>query len=417
MKRPVEWLGHAVVRVHLFGLVFAFSSAFGAEKFHPVPLHAEIKGTQPMTGLVFWSTSEHRTSPAISMEFSYLRYDEVATAPGKYDWSTVDRLLSNAAARGHQLILRLHDTYPGRPSGVPAWIKDSPGYRDITEKSEGKPTGFPDWTNAGWRRFVTGFVSEFARKYDTDPRLAFLEVGFGLWAEYHIYDPGEKVGVNFPDMAFQAEFARHMAKEFKVTRWLISKDAHVAERTPFEAMPDLLALPFGIFDDTFHRAWKPGYNRTGSEFFGPDRWKFAPVGGEQLIETEVFARMMGEQWQEKAGAFHISFMIADQWPRWMKEDELMRHSAACGYRFKIERFEVSDSAARVTISNTGVAPIYYDAYPAVNGFRAVESLAGLLPGGRRDFTIASGGTAPTLTIESDRLIPGQRIGFESSLSP
>ena len=110
-------------------------------------------------------------------------------------------------------------------------------------------------------------------------------------------------------------------------------------------------------------------------------------------------------------------MIADQWPRWMKEDELARHSAACGYRFKVERFEASESAARVTIANIGVAPIYYAAYPAVNGVRADKSLAGLLPGERRDFTIASGGTAPALTIESDRLLPGQRIGFESKLNP
>ena len=370
-----------------------------------------------MTGLVFWSTSEHRTSPAISMEFAYLRYDEVSKARGIYDWSKVERLMSEAAARGHQLVLRLHDTYPGCPSGVPTWIKASPGYRDASEKSEGKPTGFPDWTNAEWRRFVLDFVSEFARKYDTDPRLAFLEIGFGLWAEYHVYDPGEKVGVNFPGKAFQAEFMRRMAKEFKVTRWLISKDAHVAERTPFQAMPDLLALPFGIFDDAFHRAWKPGYNRTGGEFFGRNRWQRAPEGGEQLIDSADSARTIGEQWQTQASAFHISFMIADQWSRWMKEDELARHSAACGYRFKVERFEASAAVARVTIANTGVAPIYYDACPAVNGVRAAESLAGLLPGDRRAFTISSGGTAPTLTIESGRLIPGQRIGFEAKLNP
>ena len=406
---------HRLVAVSL--LFLALSCADGADEFHPVPLRAEIKGTLPMTGLVFWSTSEHIQSPAISMEFAYLRYNEVATARGVYDWSKVERLMSDAAKRGHQLILRLHDTYPGRPSGVPAWIKAVPGYRDSTEKSEGKPTGFPDWTNTEWRRFVLEFMSEFARKYDNDPRLAFLEVGFGLWAEYHVYDPGEKLGVNFPDKLFQAEFLRHMAKEFKVTRWLISKDAHVADRTPFTAMPDLLSLPFGIFDDTFHRAWKPGYNRTGGDFFGPDRWQRAPEGGEQLMDSADFAHRIGEQWRTQASAFHISFMIADQWPRWMKDDELVRHSAACGYRFKVERFEASESTARVTISNIGIAPLYYNAWPAVNEIRAAESLLGLLPGERRDFTITSGGTAPALTIESDRLIPGQRIGFESRLNP
>ena len=120
-------------------LLLALSCAYGADEDQPVPLRAEITGALPMTGLVFWSTSEHPMSLAISMEFSYLRYEEVATARGNFDWSKVERLMSDAAARGHQLILRLHDTYPGRPSGVPVWIKASPGYRDITEKSEGHP--------------------------------------------------------------------------------------------------------------------------------------------------------------------------------------------------------------------------------------------------------------------------------------
>lgn len=398
-------------------LCSALSGAVDAEEFRPIPLRTEIKAAQPMTGLVFWSTSEHNESPAISLEFSYLRYDDVVTERGVYNWSKVERLMSDAAQRGHQLILRFHDTYPGQKSGVPAWIKASPGYRDISAKSEGKLTGFPDWTNKEWRSFVLEFFSEFAKKYDSDPRLAFLEVGFGLWAEYHIYDPGEKVGVNFPDLDFQAEFMQHMAKEFMQTRWLISKDAHVAERTPFKAMPDLLTLPFGIFDDTFDRAWKPGYNRTGGEFFGLDRWQRAPMGGEQLIDSANFSRMISGQWKKQTSEFHISFMIADQWPRWMKQDELARHSAACGYRFKVERFEASESAARVTIANIGVAPIYYDAYPAVNGVRAEISLAGLQPGKSREFKFASGGAAPALTIESDRLIPGQRIEFESNLNP
>jgi hypothetical protein len=74
----------AIPRFCLAGLVFALCSASGADEFRPIPLRAEITGTQPMSGLVFWSTSEHRASPAISMEFSYLRYDEVVTTRGLY---------------------------------------------------------------------------------------------------------------------------------------------------------------------------------------------------------------------------------------------------------------------------------------------------------------------------------------------
>ena len=62
-----------------------------------------------------------------------------------------------------------------------------------------------------------------------------------------------------------------------------------------------------------------------------------------------------------------------------------------------------------------MAPIYYDAFPAVNGVRAKESLRGLLPGQERRCEVASGGEKPALTIESDRLVPGQQIEFEADL--
>lgn len=81
-----------------------------------------------------------------------------------------------------------------------------------------------------------------------------------------------------------------------------------SEHRTSPAMPDLVALPFGICDDTFQRAGKPGYNRTGGEFFGRNRWQRAPEGGEQLIDSADFARMIGEPWRRQASDFHIKPM-------------------------------------------------------------------------------------------------------------
>ena len=84
-------------------------------------------------------------------------------------------------------------------------------------------------------------------------------------------------------------------------------------------------------------------------------------------------------------------------------------------RFRILAFEAGDKRARVTVTNTGVAPPYFDAFVAVNGVRSAKSLKGLLPGESRVVEIDAGGAAPTLTIVSDRLVPGQRIEFEADL--
>jgi hypothetical protein len=96
-------------------------------------------------------------------------------------------------------------------------------------------------------------------------------------------------------------------------------------------------------------------------------------------------------------------------------DHIRSASLACGYKFHIEAFEVSPSCSRVTIINTGVAPIYHDAFVAVNGFRASRSLKGLLPGESRANEISVGGSSPKLSIEYDRLVPGQIIEFTADL--
>ena len=51
-------------------------------------------------------------------------------------------------------------------------------------------------------------------------------------------------------------------------------------------------------------------------------------------------------------------------------DRIKAAGLACGYRFRVLRFEASATRSRATIHNTGVAPIYHDAFVAVNGVRA-----------------------------------------------
>lgn len=86
-----------------------------------------------------------------------------------------------------------------------------------------------------------------------------------------------------------------------------------------------------------------------------------------------------------------------------------------GYKFRITSLESSAVATKGTIENKGVAPMYYDAYVAVDGVRSTMSLKGLQPGFFLEFAIAKGGSAPVGSIECDRLVPGQVIEFEADL--
>ena len=157
---------------------------------------------------------------------------------------------------------------------------------------------------------------------------------------------------------------------------------------------------------------------------GRERWKRAPAGGEFSYYTAHDQKLAlaptgphGIPFEQAAAAFHITFMIGDGQPRYQPMARISAAGMACGYKFRIRAFEASPSRSRVEVANTGVAPIYHDAYLAVNGVRAGTSLKGLLPGQSRTDEIASGGAAPKLTIDCDRLVPGQSIQFEADLPP
>ena len=57
--------------------------------------------------------------------------------------------------------------------------------------------------------------------------------------------------------------------------------------------------------------------------------------------------------------------------------------------------------------------MYHDAYLAIDGNRSKKSLRGLLPGKSIRVEVSHLGAEPKLTIESDRLVPGQSVPFDA----
>ncbi len=392
------------------------------EQFAPVPLTSRITHVQPMTGIVLWTTSEHNRTDAIQLEYSYMKYGDIVTERGQYDWGKMDRLLDRVAARRHQAIVRFYFVYPGNPTTVPGYIKALPDYHETRGRSEDKPTAFPDWSHRELQEFTLDFYEKLATRYDDDPRLAYVETGFGLWAEYHIYSGPMMLGKTFPDKSFQSAFARQLGRVFRKTPWMISVDAAAASRTPYDAHRDLLKIPFGVFDDSFLCQQHARENEPNWNFFGRDRWKRAPAGGEISYYTTHDQKQAlaaggphGIPFEKAAADFHITFMIANDQPKYQKMDRIRAAGLACGYKFRIMAFEASPSQSRVTVTNTGNAPIYHDAYLAVDGVRAERSLKGLLPGESRTDEIKAGGPSPKLTIACDRLVPGQSIEYEANV--
>lgn len=401
------------------------TSLVAQSEFRSVGLQARIDSVQPMTGIVLWTDHPKVDTGAVALEYSYFPYDAVVKGKNEYNWSAVDALLDNVAGRGHQAILRFYFVYPGKPTTVPGFLKKLADYKETKGKSEGEATDFPDWSHPELKAFTLDFYSKFAKRYDSDPRLAFLQTGFGLWAEYHIYDGPRKLGKTFPDKPFQEAFVRHLDREFDDLPWMVSIDSADGDYSPFEDNPELTALRFGLFDDSFLCKPHPKENAMNWRFFGRDRWVHSPGGGEFSYYNKRDQRNAlssegpnGRSFEDMAKEFHVTFMIGNDQPSYQKLERIKQASMAIGYRFRVTRFETSQRVARVTVRNDGIAPIYRDAHIAVNGALAEQSLKMLKPGDSITCEIALSeqiDAAPMLTIESEHLVDGQRISYAADL--
>ena len=393
--------------------------------YERIPLQSEVSGVQPMTGIVVWNTSGvAKTADYVQLEFSYMLYNEVCKEKDVFDWSPMDRLLEQVASRGHQAVVRFRYTYPGYTSAVPDYIKALPDYEQRTSKSEGKDTEFPDWRHPELQRFHKEFHRRFAERYDKDPRLAFVQTGYGLWAEYHIYDGLYIKGQTFPSKEFQKEFFLCMDEYFEDCSWSISIDAGDSFYGPFQMDKTLLDLPFGNFDDSFMCEDHDDYNTRMWKVFGEERYKHSPFGGEFNYYTTDDQRHCldkegwhGRVFEDEVAKFHMTYIIGNDQPRYQKAERIKEAAMAMGYEYTILDYRVKGTSAVVEIKNTGVAPIYRDAYVAVGGVRGEYNLRNLMPGECQWVEIVNGYTEGAVpTIECDHLVKGQRIEYNANVT-
>ena len=436
--------------------LLALSTSITAQEQKGVTLKSEITMPQPMTGLVLWPDQaadlNETYGKSIQLEFAYCLPCKVVTGCDKdgniiYDWRWFDAILTDVASRGHQLIARFRYEYPsskdvdGSTKGmtaVPQYIKELSGYHETYNKVSGDgPTYYADWSNAELKRFTKVFYTDFAKRYANDSRLAFVEIGFGHWSEYHIYGTSLKLGTNFPSKEYQKEFLLHLKDNMRGIPWAISIDAADDTYSPIVADNELMSLNFGNFDDSFmHKEHEigtsDGYNEECWKSLGYDyRWKNGVAGGEISYYTDSDQKnflnpngMYGHTWEEQAAKYHITFMIANDAPEGIYGTavRIAEASLATGYRFKVKECTTDGTTTKILVSNIGIAPLYRDAYFSINGHRSETSLKGLLPGEDLWISVPCGlelnsdnSLVDKPTIVSDFILSSQKIEYEADI--
>ena len=433
-------------------IIFCLSyTMVSAEKFRNISLNKTIDEPGPLKGIVLWTDNGKMNSykNSIALEFAYCLPCQVVTGKSgeeiQYDWSSFETLLNGIAGRGHQAIIRFRYEYPGlkiarNTSGctcditgataVPAYIKELSGYSETYSSNPGGDgnTYYADWSNSELQWFTKQFYIDFATKYDNDLRIAFIQVGFGHWSEYHIYGTTLNLGKNFPSKNYQAEFLQLMNDTFKKTPWNISIDAADSDYTPIVGNSTLMALNFGLFDDSFMHKNHNDYNEYCWNQIGTNRWKTASGGGEISYYTSSDQKnalnpegMYGRIWEQEAEKFHITYMIANDAVdgTYATVERVKEASINSGYKFQITKYQVSDTQAKITVKNIGVAPIYHDAYVTVKTKRSDISLKGLLPTEEQEYIVEMAINAdenPEPTITSDKILAGKTIPYQANLN-
>ena len=390
--------------------------------FLAIVLVFEGQSAEPLKGVVLWNDTarEHpECNASISLEFAYVLPCAVASAEGVWDWSTVEKLLEDVSGRGHQAILRFRYVYPGERIGgvrgvtaVPAFIKSRADYHETFAKDPNGdgPTFYADWSCKALETFTLDFYRAFAAKYDRDRRLAFLEVGFGHWAEYHTCGTPTVPGGNFPSKSFQERFIRTVTSSFAETPVLVSIDAQDSAYSPLAENRVLRDLDFGLFDDSFmHKnhdlVQGDGYNERCWLRF-PEHWRKGPCGGEISYYAKRDQReflnprgLYGMTWKSAAAKYHMTFVVANDCldGTFATPDRLAEAGRECGWRFVFSKPVTEDDRTSVTVSNVGVAPAYHDIRVRLGKETSSETLKGLLPGDSKTFRFVASDAKPTLT--------------------
>jgi hypothetical protein len=434
-----------VTAVLLISSCVQSSSGSGNGDGDPLELTARASSSPaPFCGIVLWQTNPEieTLKEAVSLEFSYFYYSDVASdnpAGGyQYDWTVVDNFLASAASRGHHGIVRFRDTDPelgttalSLPDSLWAGAREA----DYDEGIEGAPLKrvvFPDWSNPALPQFIISFYETLAARYpDQSCGLGYVEVGFGLWAEYHIdFDnlsnfsctdcdtPEEALGRLFPAKADQRTMLSEIGEALSAFPWGISIDAADTAFGPYDDDLPSTVPAFGLFDDSLlHEEWETT-NAENWDYFS-NLLRPRVNGGEFSYYTYYDqehaldpAGPHGLSLAQAAQRCCLSFVIGDGQSDYVSATALAAAGRQLGYALTIEDSNVSGDRVTITVRNTGCGVVPCNLYAAFGTVQSTQSLKVLLPGETRDLTITI--TDPDLAdfhITSPVLLPGQVVAY------
>ena len=350
-----------------------------------------------------YGSLNNRAWDLVSYGSGYQQWNKLNPAKGVYDWTELEKLLNALAEHNMTYALRV---LPYTPSFIksdfppqedydwtPPFVYEM-GAKKIQIDLRGTEyhAYAPVWDDSIYIWAVKEFAKALAEKYDGDPRIEYIDIRtFGEWSEWHT---SHILGSEMPADSVLIDMLDYYASLFKKTQ---------------------LVLPSNGFGDVYTHALELGITKRDDGFIGipgrPDTLLRAynanlPTIAENIAGYKTMLanddlipggtqKWTAERWVDAITTAHLTYYVLDQdndcGYYFYKDNKALADSMSkvIGYNFTVTRAELltiegadnaastagksADTAAgnvatntlNITVTNTGVAPCFFDVYLVV----------------------------------------------------
>jgi len=317
--------------------------------------------------------------PGLSTVYLRLPWSFLEPKEGEFDWSVVDTPAQRWIAKGKQIAFRVSCCESWMRHATPQWVEaaGAKGHNFTVGKGldENGPFWEPAYDDPVFIEKLDNFLAAFARRYDGNPNVAFIDVGsFGVWGEGHCW---ASTKLEIPDDVRKRHIDLHL-KHFKRTLLAVSDDfIGPGNRVARHPLTDhMLAHGVTLRDDSICVQPPPDswFHAELAQAF----WPKLPV----VLEHEHYGSPLKRKaWRDGSllikavEDYHASYMSIHWWPHEFlaaNRGVIERINRRLGYRLQLRELSLPKEITlgrpfdvKATWANAGVAPCYPGGFMAL----------------------------------------------------
>jgi hypothetical protein len=335
--------------------------------------------------------------PGVSVVYMRLAWSYIEPQEGHFNWGILDTPMQKWTQAGKQVAFRFTTLEGAGEAGgyaTPKWVQEAgaKGTRPVNgAPAQTGPVWEPDFNDPVFLEKFDHFLAAVAEHYDGNAKVAFIDVGFGLWGEGHTVSSS-----NLPyDAATIRQFIDLYKKHFKKTL-LIANDDFAIQGRGLETLGYARDQGLGLRDDSI--LVSSGDSAYHHAYLSYNFWPRVPV----ILESEHYGPSRdrhswgdGHLFLQAVEDYHASYATVHWRPReFLKENRELVHniSMRLGYRIELQKISWPAKATAATSiqigyrwTNAGVAPCIPGGYPTITLEDAKGGIAGVFVDG--DFNV------------------------------